>query len=100
MTITVGDKVSFTERRTYRPYLHSVTGVVVATYGNERYALVERDDGLMDKLVPVSALSVVEAADDIGDTLAVHPDPFKLIADDYESAMLLAEAGNLGVWEP
>lgn len=61
-TITIGSHVTFTQRTTYRPYLHSVTGVVVdlLPWSPCALALVELDSGLMDKLVPVSALSVVE----------------------------------------
>lgn len=94
--IAINDRVSFTERTTYRPYLHTVTGVVVdlLPWTPCALALVEREDGLMDKLVPVSELSVVEAADDVQDVLAVSDRPFEMIADDY--SFMTGEAGNLG----
>lgn len=88
-TITVGDRVSFTQRTTYRPYLHTVTGTVTWTDG--RQAIVEPDSGIMPKLVRVRDLTRVEveaAQDDIQDYLATCERPFELIADDYAETML------------
>lgn len=100
--ISVGDKVSFTTRTTFRPYLHSVTGTVVDLLPWTPCALayVELDSGLMDKLVPVSALRVVEAVqDDVQDYLATCESPFRLIAEDYDEAIGLAGAMGTGVVE-
>lgn len=96
MNIKINDKVSFAQRTTYRPYLHTVTGTVVdlLPWSPCALAYVELDSGLMPKLVSVDRLSVVEAGDDIGDALAVSDRPFEMIADDY--AFMTGEAGNLG----
>jgi hypothetical protein len=104
-TITTGTRVSFQDRRrSHRPYIHTVTGVVTKLV--YPHAIVELDSGLMPRLVLLGELTALPAGyggagqDDVQDALAVHPSPFQLIAEDYESEMLLAQAGNLGVWEP
>jgi hypothetical protein len=95
-TITTGTRVSFQDRRrSHRPYK--------LVYP---HAIVELDSGLMPRLVLLGELTALPAGyggagqDDVQNVLATHPSPFRLIAEDYESEMLLAQAGNLGVWEP
>lgn len=60
--INVGDKVSFAHRTTVRPYIHTVTGTVVdlLPWSPCALALVEREDGLMGRLIDVRALKLID----------------------------------------
>jgi hypothetical protein len=112
-TLQVNDRVQFVPVPAYELHPDYVaTGIVARlhNWGGIEYALVQRDDGLLPKLIDVRDLKLLTYRDMV-QALAARPlddqtredaiaaSTVRDIVDDYEEAMLLAQAGNLGIIE-